>query len=132
MTVQVFVRRSDGQFLLTKRSPNKGFAGMWECTGGSAVAGDDSLSAAVREVREETGLELDRAKGKLILSRRYTDTFVDNWLFEHEFELSDVKLLEGETCDAMLADKDTILELVKNEHFIPAEWIYDFFSLAEI
>ena len=132
LTVQVFVRRSDGQFLLTKRSPNKGFAGMWECTGGSAVAGDDSLSAAVREVREETGLELDRAKGKLILSRRYTDTFVDNWLFEHEFELSDVKLLEGETCDAMLADKDTILELVKNEHFIPAEWIYDFFTFAEI
>ena len=65
-------------------------------------------------------------------SRRYTDTFVDNWLFEHEFELSDVKLLEGETCDAMLADKDTILELVKNEHFIPAEWIYDFFTFAEI
>lgn len=129
LTVQVFVRRSDGKFLLTKRSPNKGFAGMWECTGGSAVAGDDSLSAAVREVREETGLELDRAKGKLILSRRYTDTFVDNWLFEHEFELSDVKLLEGETCDAMLADKDTILELVKNEHFIPAEWIYDFLRL---
>ena len=58
--------------------------------------------------------------------------FVDNWIFEHEFELSDVKLLEGETCDAMLADKDTILDLVKNEHFIPAEWIYDFFTLAEI
>ena len=38
LTVQVFVRRNDGQFLLTKRSPNKGFAGMWECTGGSAVA----------------------------------------------------------------------------------------------
>ena len=32
----------------------------------------------------------------------------------------------------MLADKDTILELVKNEHFIPAEWIYDFFTFAEI
>ena len=36
---------------------------MWETTAGCAVAGEDSITAALREVREEVGLELDPADG---------------------------------------------------------------------
>lgn len=45
-----------GRVLITKRGPTKDFAGMWEFPGGSAIAGESSVEAAVRELREETGL----------------------------------------------------------------------------
>ena len=64
LVIHVWILNSRGEFLLTKRSPNKGFANLWETTGGSALAGDDSLTAAIREVKEETGLRLDPGKGK--------------------------------------------------------------------
>ena len=59
LVVHIWLMNERGEFLLTKRAPNKGFPGMWECTGGSALAGDDSLTAAIRESKEETGLTLN-------------------------------------------------------------------------
>ena len=82
LVVHVWLQNSNGDFLLTKRSPNKGFPNMWELTGGSALAGDDSLSAALREVKEETGLTADPALGKCVISFRRDDNFVDVWLFK--------------------------------------------------
>lgn len=35
---------------------------MWETTGGSAVAGDDSLTAALRETKEELGIDLAESR----------------------------------------------------------------------
>lgn len=39
---------------------------MWECVGGSVLAGEDSLTGAVREVKEEVGLELAPEQGILV------------------------------------------------------------------
>ena len=58
LVVHVWIRNSKGQFLISKRTPNKTFPNMWETTGGSAIKGEDSLSAALREVREEIGINL--------------------------------------------------------------------------
>ena len=45
-----------GRLLLTRRHPDKHWGGMWECTGGAVQAGEDTLTAARRELREETGI----------------------------------------------------------------------------
>lgn len=123
IVVHVFVKRGDGKFLITKRSPNKGYGNMWEITGGSAIAGDDSRAAAIREVWEESGLTLDPTKGKIIRSVREYDWFDDVWLFEHEFDISEVKLLEGETCDCMVATKDEIFRLKDEGKFCAFEFL---------
>lgn len=131
LVVQVLVRRRGDEYLLTKRSPNKGYGNMWECTGGSALSGDDSLSAALREVREETGLELNRGCGRLILSKKYSDAFCDVWLFEQDFELSDVVYQENETCGAMTANKEKILEMEKSGELVLFSWLEEFFERIE-
>ena len=128
MVVHVWLRNSKGQFLITKRSPNKGFPNMWECTGGSALAGDDSLSAAMREVKEETGLTLLAENGSVILSGIGSDYFYDIWLFEQDFDLADVVLLEGETCDAKYATGEEILQMQKEGLFVPYEYLQEFFQ----
>ena len=129
LVVHVWILNSDGKFLITKRSPNKGFPNMWECTGGSALAGDDSLTAALREVREETGLKLDMRKGDRVLTERKADYFRDVWLFRQEIDLSKVSLQEGETVDKRLADQKEILELFDRGAFVPYDYLEALFSL---
>jgi len=123
LAVHVWLLNSSGEFLLTKRSPNKGFPNMWESTGGSALAGDDSITAALREVKEETGLTADPALGECVISFRRDDNFVDVWLFRQDFNLDDVILQEGETCDKMYASIDKIKELFDNGEFVPYSYL---------
>lgn len=132
LVVDVWMRNSRGEFLLTKRSPNKGFPNMWETTGGSALAGDDSLTAALREVKEETGLTLDPEKGKLMLSYRRCDNFKDVWLFLQDFDLADVVLQPGETSDKMYGDKETILRMWREGEFVPLIYLQAFFERMEV
>ena len=48
--------RPDGRVLLTFRSARKDYPLSWEFPAGSALAGETSVEAAARELREETGL----------------------------------------------------------------------------
>ena len=56
--------------MISKRAPAKTAPGMWETTGGGAIAGEDGLEAAVREVREELGIALRPENGRVFT--RYT------------------------------------------------------------
>ena len=54
----VLVRHVDGTYLLMQRDFRKHYGGMWEATaGGSALRGETPLMCAIRELREETGIE---------------------------------------------------------------------------
>ena len=125
LTVQVWVRNARGEYLLTRRAPNKGFSLLWETTGGSAVAGDDSLTAAMREVREETGLVLRPENGALMRSRRGNEDFCDTWLFRQEFDLDRIVLQPGETCGAMAATREEILPLHRRNELVPYDSLED-------
>ncbi len=131
LVVHVWTQNSRGEFLLTKRSPNKGFPNMWEVTGGSALAGDDSLTAAVREVKEETGVSLDPMQGRCVITYRRENYFCDVWLFRHEFDLNMVTLQEGETCGKMCADTETIRRLHREGIFVPYCYLEQMLEIAE-
>jgi len=132
LVVHVWMVNRKGEFLITKRAPNKGFPNMWESTGGSALAGDDSITAALREVKEETGLNLDMNKGSLILQVRKSDYFRDVWLFRQDFDLQDVILQPGETIDVMYADKEAIQKMWNDGDFVPYDYLPELFDAAGI
>lgn len=102
---------------------------MWECTGGSAVVGDTSLAAAIREVKEETGLDVAPQNGRLVFTFQGEHEFADIWLFQQDFDIADVILQENETCDAKWATKAEIKELIADEQFIPTHYIDKLFAL---
>jgi ADP-ribose pyrophosphatase YjhB (NUDIX family) len=52
------VRDGSGRVLLVQRANDPG-RGLWSLPGGRVEAGEDGRAAAAREVREETGLEVD-------------------------------------------------------------------------
>ena len=53
----------DGKYLITRRVLTKAWApGWWEVSGGAAQAGEASYDAVLREVKEETGMEVNKAE----------------------------------------------------------------------
>ena len=58
---EIIVKHNDGTYLLMQRDKRKHLGGMWEATaGGSALQGEDPLTCAIRELREETGISDDK------------------------------------------------------------------------
>ena len=93
----------EGRLLLTRRTPNKrSFPGYWEFTGGSALAGEDSITAARRELAEETGLDVPAEGMTLLASHRIPEAFADVYLARLDAAAEDVTitLQEGETDDS--------------------------------
>ena len=69
---------------------------IWECTGGSVLAGENSLIGAVRKVKEELGIKLNPAKGRRIsqICREETQDLYDVWIFYKNIDISDIILQE--------------------------------------
>jgi 8-oxo-dGTP diphosphatase len=53
---------AQGRVLLAQRPPGKHLAGSWEFPGGKCEPGESPLDALTRELREELGIELQRAE----------------------------------------------------------------------
>jgi 8-oxo-dGTP pyrophosphatase MutT (NUDIX family) len=119
LVVLVLLQNDNGEILITRRAPNKGYPNMWEVTGGSALAGDDSLHAALREMREETGIELDPACGHIVATEQWADSFCDIWLFRQPFDVFSLTLQEGETTAAMAASREEIMRMEREGEFVP-------------
>lgn len=59
LVVHIWIVDETGQVLIQKRADDLDWMpGAWAATGGSAVAGEESLAAAVRETEEELGLRI--------------------------------------------------------------------------
>jgi len=124
ITVNVWIRNSNGEYLITKRTPNKVWGGFWECTGGSVVSGDDSQICALKEVKEETGLDLNPENGEMIWTYNRMinfgmEDFCDVWFFSQNFDIEEVVYQEGETCDAMWVSKGKIIAMIESGEMVP-------------
>ena len=97
---------------------------MWEITGGSAITGDDSQSAILREIKEELGIDVNPEYGRLLKSYKIEEDrsfFADIWFFKHNVDLSQVVCQPEEVTEAKLASKDEIMDMV-NEGTFAINW----------
>lgn len=136
LTVLGVVARPDGRFLITKRVMSKAWApGWWEVSGGAVQAGEDSRDAVVREVKEETGLDVSNAEGGYLFSYQRENPgegdnyFVDIYRFVMDFDETDVKPQEEETDGFMLATAEQIEESAQQGIFLHYDSIKKAFKL---
>ncbi len=125
LTVLGVVARRDGKFLITKRVMTKAWApGWWEVSGGAAMSGESSKDAVLREVKEETGLDVSDWDGGYMFTYHRENPgegdnyFVDVYRFVGDFEDSDLNLQTEETDGYMLATLDEIKKFAAQGIFL--------------
>lgn len=105
IVVDIWTKNKEGKILLTQRHPNKTPPGknyglLWECTGGSVIAGETDKEGACRELYEEVGLKTTPEKllylGDTIKTKRIIETFL-YYLDDESYEL---KLQADEVVDS--------------------------------
>ena len=99
LIVCVWVYDGRGRLLMTRRAPEKSFAGTWENSGGAAQSGETSRQAIARELFEETGIQAAPEEFELLETRRDKDAFFDFYCLRNDTPLEKIRLLPGETTD---------------------------------
>lgn len=136
LTVLGAVVRRDGKFLITRRVMTKAWApGWWEVSGGAAQAGEASEEAVLREVREETGLNVSGWDGGYMFTYQRENPgkgdnyFVDVYRFVGDFTEEDLHLQEEETAEYMLATKEEIEDFARQGIFLHYDSIKKVFEV---
>lgn len=113
--VHIWPINSRGEFLIQRRSMNVQWKpGLWAVTGGSAIAGEDAMTAVRRELFEELGYQAKEEQIKRIACLRRSNSFCNVFVIrldcaEREFtlqkeEVSEVKWCRGDKLLRMVSD----------------------------
>lgn len=121
LTVHACIFNSEGKMLIQRRQPFKhGWSGLWDITvGGSALAGEDSQTAIMRELLEEIGLALDLSFVRPHLSVQFDFGFDDMFLIQKDVDLTTLTLQYEEVAEVRYASLSEILAMMDEGVFIP-------------
>ena len=121
LVVHVCIFNSENKMLIQQHQSFKdGWPNLWDVTcGGSAVAGDDSRTAAQREIFEEMGISFNLKGVKPHLTVNYKNGFDDFYLVEAEINIADLHLQYEEVQNAKWATEDDIIKMIEDDMFIP-------------
>ena len=121
LVVHVCIFNAQNQMLIQQRQTfKKGWPNMWDITvGGSAMIGENSRQAAMREVAEELGLKIDLEKTPPVITKYFSEGFDDIYIIEKEIDISDLKLQYEEVQAVKWAGIEEILDMIGLKKFIP-------------
>ena len=122
LVVYAWIVSDDGRVVLSRRQKGKSFGGTWECTGGCAKAGEDSLTAVLREVKEELGVTLIAENGRRYIryKRRYpagAKAICDVWVFRQNVLADEFVLQQDEVSEVKTVTLKELLELQESGVF---------------
>ena len=122
LIVHIWIRNKDNKFLISRRSADRTSYPLYlECPGGSVLKDETSLEGAIREVKEEVGIDLSNVKGKLIYTeiRKYFHDIMDVWLFDYDGEADLSMATTKEVCEVMWLSLDEIKNKLDNNELVP-------------
>ena len=123
IVVTAVILNSKNEILITLRAPFKTFPLMWECNGGSILAGETSLEGVIREIKEEVGIGLNEKDGVFLKTLERScvpPDFKDVWIFRKNVLDEEITLPDGEAIDFKWVTIDEFEEMFQNNEIVPS------------
>ena len=91
-------------------------------TGGSILAGETTAQGACRELKEETGIDVDEQSLFLMYHYRDDERHCIYYAFRAEITVDTaVHLQLGETMDSQFLHEGEFVKLIESDRFVPSE-----------
>ncbi len=123
LVVHVWIIDENGWVLVQRRSASVGWMpGLWAATGGSAIQGEDSITAAIRETQEELGLKIYPEQFRLYLRQKRQNDFTDIWIVNgNRAEFASLTLCE-EVADAGWFTPAELISMIESGDFVKYDY----------
>ena len=113
LAVHIWPINSRGEFLVQRRSPNVQWKpNLWAVTGGSAVCGEDALTAAMRELHEEIGYQATAEEMHQIACLRRTNSFCCVFCVQTDWPAEDFILQTEEVSAVQWCDRNKLIQML--------------------
>lgn len=129
----ICIFNKNGKMLISQRqSTMKSCPNLWDfSSGGGASNSENSRESSQRELKEELGLDYDFSNERARFTFNTKNEFDDYYIIEMNVDLDDLKLQKEEVQAVKWASKTEILNLLKNNQFVPykkslVELIFDY------
>lgn len=118
LVVHIWIMNDQNEFLIQKRADHLTlFPGIWATTGGSAIQGEDSKTAAIREVQEELGFQPNADKLKMLKRMKRKDHLADIWFLQQNIPLNLIQIQQEEVSDVKWVRKEALQEMIATGNF---------------
>ena len=129
LVTNAWIRNTEGKFLISQRVEWKAHPLMWECRGGSVLMNEDTYQGAIREVKEELGVDISNAPYAFVGSTtRYFKNcpdIVDVYIFELDVSIENVVIQKEEVNDVKWMTKEEIMEIYNQGNFETTKFILE-------
>ncbi len=117
LVVHIWVVDSKGRILLQRRAPTRRMMpGAWAATGGSAVAGENSETAARRELEEELSIGTKPGELQQIAHLRRRNAFTDVWMLKRDIDETALTLQTEEVAEVRwVTEQELRVMIVKGD-----------------
>lgn len=116
--VHIWVVNSVDRVLIQRRSKHRMLMpNVWAVTSGSVIAGEDSLTAARRELSEELGIHLPETEFELLGRLVRRSSLCDVWLVRRDIAVPDMCLQHEEVSQARWVTVNQLTEMLRCRQF---------------
>lgn len=118
LVVHIWIVSSSGSFLIQRRADDKKLMpGEWAATGGAAISGENSFTAARRELFEELGIKSNENTIKKIARIKRRNSLLDVWVTTCDTPLKQLVLQRSEVAEAKWVTPDELTAMIKSGSF---------------
>lgn len=118
LVVHIWVVGNDGRILIQRRSESKPLMpGEWAATGGAAVSGETSFTAAKRELFEELSIEMTEKNTRFVKRLLRRNSLLDIYVVKCNTPINELKLQEDEVAEVKRVYANQLRRMIKNGKF---------------
>lgn len=118
LVVHIWVLSADGKILIQRRSMRKKLMpGEWAATGGAAIAGEDSFTAASRELYEELGIPSDRKTLFPLTRIKRRNSLLDVWVITTDLSVKQLRLQKSEVAEVRWVTEEELKQMIASGKF---------------